>query len=121
VQSAVDLRRLTLTADGRLFSAVWPPFRALRMDLISIPEETSIKRLMLGCAAMIGAAGTALAQEDPTGACAGEAAGYNFALPQTDFQAWLDSPPDRENIERVCFIRIGVGKHQDVWTANFAR
>ena len=51
----------------------------------------------------------------------GENLSYHTILPQTVFNDWLASPTDRENMERMCFIRIGVGKHQDVWTANFAR
>lgn len=51
----------------------------------------------------------------------GENLAYNFIAPLEVFNAWLASPPDRENLERMCFIRIGVGKHQAVWTADFAR
>lgn len=38
-----------------------------------------MKQLMYGCAVLVGSAGTALAQEDPTGSWAGEAAAYYFA------------------------------------------
>lgn len=51
----------------------------------------------------------------------GENLAYNLILPATVFQQWLDSASDRANIERMCFIRIGVGLHQGVWTAKFAR
>ena len=50
----------------------------------------------------------------------GENVAYGAVLPQIVFQQWLNNPADRENIERMCFIRIGVGRHQDAWTANFA-
>jgi uncharacterized protein YkwD len=52
---------------------------------------------------------------------AGENVAYNFILPSTVFQEWLNSSENRANIERMCFIRIGVGLHEGVWTANFAR
>ena len=52
---------------------------------------------------------------------AGENVAYNFVLPSTVFQLWLNSADDRANIERMCYIRIGVGMHNGVWTANFAR
>lgn len=51
----------------------------------------------------------------------GENLRYHTILPQTVFQDWLNDPSDRANIERMCFIRIGVGKHQEAWTAKFAR
>ena len=51
----------------------------------------------------------------------GENLAYNTILPQTVFNLWLANPSDRANLERMCFIRIGVGKHQEAWTANFAR
>ena len=51
----------------------------------------------------------------------GENLAYNLVQPQTVFDLWLASSPDRENMERMCFVRIGVGLHQGVWTANFAR
>jgi len=51
----------------------------------------------------------------------GENLAYNMILPQTVFTQWMNTPADRANIERMCFVRIGVGKHQEAWTANFAR
>jgi uncharacterized protein YkwD len=51
----------------------------------------------------------------------GENVAYHVFLAQDVFQQWLGNATDRENIERMCFVRIGVGLHQDVWTANFAR
>ena len=51
----------------------------------------------------------------------GENVAYNATLADTVFQRWMSSPPDRENMERMCFVRIGVGKHGDIWTACFAR
>jgi uncharacterized protein YkwD len=49
----------------------------------------------------------------------GENLAYSALLPQIVFNQWLNNPDDRANLERMCFIRIGVGKHQDAWTANF--
>ena len=51
----------------------------------------------------------------------GENINYGSITPQAVFNGWLASPEHRENVERTCFVRIGVGKHQSVWTANFAR
>lgn len=51
----------------------------------------------------------------------GESLAYSAVLPQTVFQQWMNTTADRQNIERMCFVRIGIGKHQDAWTANFAR
>ncbi len=51
----------------------------------------------------------------------GENLRYNTLQPQTVFQDWLNDSADRANIERMCFVRIGVGKHQEAWTAKFAR
>lgn len=51
----------------------------------------------------------------------GENVAYNAVLAETVFQRWMASGPDRENIERMCFVRIGVGKHGGTWTACFAR
>ena len=51
----------------------------------------------------------------------GENVNYGGATPQDVFQQWLADPDLRANLERMCFVRIGVGKHQDAWTADFAR
>lgn len=51
----------------------------------------------------------------------GENVAYNVLLPQDVFLQWMANSADRENIERMCFVRIGIGMHQNVWTANFAR
>lgn len=51
----------------------------------------------------------------------GENVAYNHQTAVAVFSHWLSNPPDRANIERMCFVRVGVGRHQDAWTANFAR
>lgn len=51
----------------------------------------------------------------------GENIRYGGGSASSVFQGWLDSPDHRANLERACWVRIGVGLHQTVWTANFAR
>lgn len=51
----------------------------------------------------------------------GENISYGAFSPQAAFDGWLNSAPHRENMQRKCFTRVGVGTHGGVWTANFAR
>lgn len=51
----------------------------------------------------------------------GENISYGASTAQAVFNGWLLSPPHRSNMEYYCFVRIGVGRNQSVWTANFAR
>jgi uncharacterized protein YkwD len=51
----------------------------------------------------------------------GENISYGAPTPLLAFEGWLNSPAHRENMERGCYTRIGVGCHGGVWTANFAR
>jgi uncharacterized protein YkwD len=51
----------------------------------------------------------------------GENIRYGALDAQEVFDGWLNSPDHRANLERLCFVRIGVGYHGLVWTADFAR
>ena len=46
---------------------------------------------------------------------------YGAFTPLSVYQGWRNSPGHNANMFYECFLRIGVGKHQNVWTANFAR
>jgi uncharacterized protein YkwD len=51
----------------------------------------------------------------------GENISYGAHTPLAAFEGWMNSNPHRENMERECYTRIGVGRHGSVFTANFAR
>ena len=52
---------------------------------------------------------------------AGENIVYGSFTALSTYHGWKTSPPHNANMFNPCFIRIGVGRHQDVWTALFAR
>lgn len=56
-----------------------------------------------------------------TPSTSGENISYGALTPLDAFEGWLNSPGHRENMERGCYTRIGVGCHGVTWTANFAR
>lgn len=52
---------------------------------------------------------------------AGENLANGWQTPQTVFQAWLDSPSHRANIENCAYTHHGMGVYQNRWTHLFLR